>query len=62
MKEFISASSMAKPMMVAKSKGMASKAKLNFGDCASFAIAKQRSLALLYKGDDFAVTDIGACI
>ena len=39
-------------------KGMASKAKLNFGDCASYALAKQRSLALLYKGDDFAATDV----
>ena len=43
-------------------KGIHSKAKLNFGDCASYALAKTRSLPLLYKGDDFAATDIGAAV
>lgn len=33
-------------------------AGLNFGDCFSYALAKQRSLPLLYIGDDFARTDI----
>ena len=33
-------------------------AKLNFGDCISYALAKARDLPLLYKGADFALTDI----
>lgn len=33
-------------------------AKLNFGDCFSYALAKTRNEPLLYKGDDFARTDI----
>lgn len=39
-------------------RGMQSAAKLNFGDCASYALAKTRGLPLLFKGDDFAITDI----
>ena len=34
-------------------------ARLNFGDCLSYACARQHGLALLYKGDDFAQTDLG---
>lgn len=33
-------------------------AKLNFGDCISYALAKSLDCPLLYKGDDFAQTDI----
>lgn len=33
-------------------------AGLNFGDCFSYALAKQRAEPLLFKGDDFAQTDI----
>jgi len=33
-------------------------AKLNMGDCAAYALAKSRGWPLLYKGDDFAQTDI----
>jgi ribonuclease VapC len=33
-------------------------AKLNLGDCFSYALAKSRRLPLLFKGDDFARTDI----
>jgi len=33
-------------------------AKLNFGDCFSYALAKHRNDVLLCKGDDFARTDI----
>jgi ribonuclease VapC len=33
-------------------------AKLNFGDCISYALAKARNLPLLFKGDDFPLTDI----
>ncbi len=33
-------------------------AALNLGDCASYALAKHRDLPLLFKGDDFARTDL----
>jgi ribonuclease VapC len=33
-------------------------AALNFGDCASYALAKSKGAPLLYKGADFAKTDI----
>jgi ribonuclease VapC len=33
-------------------------ASLNFGDCVSYALARTRSLSLLYKGEDFAKTDV----
>jgi len=35
-------------------------ASLNLGDCASYAVAKARNLPLLFKGDDFAKTDLPA--
>ena len=34
-------------------------AKLNFGDCCSYAAAKHLNLPLLYKGNDFSKTDLG---
>lgn len=34
------------------------KAGLNLGDCASYAAAKVRSAPLLFKGEDFPLTDI----
>lgn len=43
-------------------KGMQSTAKLNFGDCVSYALASTRGLPLLYKGDDFAATNIRSAI
>jgi ribonuclease VapC len=33
-------------------------ARLNYGDCMAYALAKARDLPLLFKGDDFAATDI----
>jgi ribonuclease VapC len=33
-------------------------AALNFGDCFAYALAKARALPLLFKGGDFAQTDI----
>jgi ribonuclease VapC len=33
-------------------------AKLNFGDCMAYAVAKDESAALLFKGDDFGKTDV----
>jgi ribonuclease VapC len=34
------------------------RAKLNFGDCFSYALAKVSGLPLLFKGNDFTQTDI----
>lgn len=34
-------------------------AGLNFGDCFSYALAKSRGEALLFKGNDFSKTDVG---
>ena len=39
-------------------KGIHPTARLNFGDCASYALAKSRNVPLLFKGYDFAATDI----
>ena len=33
-------------------------AGLNFGDCFSYALAKSLAMPLLFKGEDFALTDI----
>lgn len=33
-------------------------AKLNFGDCMAYAVARAHDAPLLYKGGDFAMTDI----
>lgn len=33
-------------------------ARLNFGDCFAYACARAKNVPLLYKGDDFAETDI----
>ncbi|HMQ57814.1 MAG TPA: type II toxin-antitoxin system VapC family toxin [Rhizobiaceae bacterium] len=35
-------------------------AKLNFGDCFAYAAARQHGMPLLFKGEDFALTDIRA--
>lgn len=40
-------------------KGRGNKAQLNLADCLSYACAKSRSVGLLYKGNDFAQTDLG---
>lgn len=39
-------------------KGSGSPARLNFGDCFSYALAKTTGLPLLFKGDDFTHTDV----
>ena len=39
-------------------KGSGHPAKLNFGDCFAYALAKVTGEALLFKGDDFAHTDV----
>ena len=37
-------------------------AGLNFGDCFSYAVSKTTGEPLLFKGADFAMTDIVACL
>jgi len=39
-------------------KGSGHKARLNFGDCFAYALAKTAGEALLFKGDDFGYTDV----
>jgi ribonuclease VapC len=39
-------------------KGRGHRAQLNIIDCAAYALAKTHNLPLLYKGGDFAATDI----
>jgi ribonuclease VapC len=39
-------------------KGSGHRAKLNFGDCFAYALAKDADEALLFKGDDFNHTDV----
>ena len=41
-------------------KGSGHKAGLNFGDCFAYALAKDTGEPLLFKGDDFAQTDVAA--
>jgi ribonuclease VapC len=41
-------------------KGIHPKARLNLGDCAAYALAKSMNAPLLFKGNDFAATDIVA--
>ena len=36
-------------------------ARLNFGDCLAYALARSAGERLLFKGDDFSKTDIEAC-
>lgn len=40
-------------------RAVGSPAALNFGDCFAYACAKAHGAALLYKGSDFAQTDLG---
>jgi ribonuclease VapC len=43
-------------------RGSGHPAKLNFGDCFAYALAKNTGEALLFKGDDFAQTDMTRAI
>jgi len=43
-------------------KGSGHPAKLNFGDCFAYALAKTRREPILFKGDDFAQTDAMAAV
>jgi ribonuclease VapC len=39
-------------------KAVGHEADLNFGDCFAYACAKEAGIPLLYKGNDFALTDL----
>jgi ribonuclease VapC len=39
-------------------RGSGHPARLNFGDCFAYALARRRGEALLFKGDDFIHTDV----
>lgn len=43
-------------------RGSAHPARLNFGDCFAYALAKATGEPLLYKGDDFGHTDIRSAL
>jgi ribonuclease VapC len=43
-------------------KGRGHRAKLNFGDCFSYALARAFREPLLYKGDDFTHTDMRSAL
>ena len=43
-------------------KGSGHPAKLNFGDCFAYALAKARREPLLFKGEDFSHTDVTRAI
>jgi ribonuclease VapC len=43
-------------------KGTGHPAQLNFGDCFSYALARDKRELLLYKGDDFVHTDLRPAI
>jgi ribonuclease VapC len=42
-------------------KGQGHKAQLNFGDCATYALAQATGEPLLFVGDDFSHTDLTSC-
>jgi ribonuclease VapC len=42
-------------------KGSGHPAKLNFGDCFSYALSKAEGEPLLFKGNDFIQTDVARC-
>jgi ribonuclease VapC len=43
-------------------KGSGHKAKLNFGDCFAYALARETGEPLLYKGNDFTFTGIASAL
>jgi ribonuclease VapC len=43
-------------------KGQKNAARLNYGDCFSYALAKATGLPLLFKGRDFTATDLRAAL
>jgi ribonuclease VapC len=43
-------------------KGSGHPASLNFGDCFSYALAREKREPILFKGDDFVHTDLRAAV
>lgn len=43
-------------------RGSGHPARLNFGDCFAYALAKEMREPLLFKGDDFAQTDVATAL
>jgi ribonuclease VapC len=43
-------------------KGSGHPAQLNFGDCFSYALAREKREPILYKGDDFVHTDLRSAV
>ena len=43
-------------------KGIHAQVRLNLGDCAVYALAKSMNAPLLFKGHDFAATDIASAV
>jgi len=43
-------------------RGSGHPARVNFGDCFSYALAKATGEPLLFKGDDFGHTDVAAAL
>ena len=43
-------------------KGQGHPAQLNFGDCIAYATSKVEAMPLLFKGDDFRLTDVECAI
>lgn len=43
-------------------KGRGGKAQLNLGDCLSYATARAHAARILFKGDDFAHTDLKSAL
>lgn len=43
-------------------KGSGHRANLNFGDCFSYALARDKREPILYKGDDFVHTDLRSAL
>jgi ribonuclease VapC len=43
-------------------KGSGHPANLNFGDCFSYALAREKREPILYKGDDFVYTDLRSAL
>ena len=43
-------------------KGSGHLANLNFGDCFSYALAREKREPILYKGEDFSKTDLRAAV
>ena len=52
----------AKLALIKYGKGQGQPAKLNFGDCMSYAASKVEAMPLLFKGGDFRLTDVECAI